>query len=56
MQLSNGVTMAESTPHNGDYVACSAFPGNGIVGKIEELSVIFGGLGKGFGWRALAKE
>src|SRR5271167_4539587 len=34
MQLSNGVTMAKNTPHNRDYVACSAFPENGIVEKI----------------------
>jgi len=28
------VTFGESTPRNGDYVACSVFPGNGIVGKM----------------------
>src|SRR5271166_1342057 len=35
MQLSNRVTLPKNTPHNTDYVACSAFPGNGIVGKVE---------------------
>jgi len=33
MQLSNPVTLAKSRRHNGGYVACSAFPGNGIGGE-----------------------
>jgi hypothetical protein len=33
MQLSNRVTLAKSSRHNADYVACSAFPGNGILGE-----------------------
>ena len=33
MQLSNRVTLPKNTPHNRDYVACSAFPGNGILKK-----------------------
>jgi hypothetical protein len=45
MQLSNGVTMAESTPHNTDYVECPAFPGNGILGKIEGYPIFFCSLG-----------
>ena len=35
MHLYDPVTFGESTPHNGDYVACSANPENGILGKIE---------------------
>jgi hypothetical protein len=37
MQLSNRVTSAKNTPHNSDYVDCSAFPGNGIAAKIDGL-------------------
>jgi hypothetical protein len=33
MQLSNRVTLPKNTPHNSDYVDCSAFPGNGIGEK-----------------------
>jgi hypothetical protein len=35
MHLYDPVTFGESTPRNGDYVDCSAFPGNGICAKIE---------------------
>jgi hypothetical protein len=41
MQLSNRVTLAKNTPHNRDYVACSAFPGNGINEKIEGVTPEF---------------
>jgi hypothetical protein len=33
MQLSNRVTSSKNTPHNKDYVDCSAFPDNGIAAK-----------------------
>ena len=42
MQLYDRVTSAKSTPHNRDYVACSAFPRNGIVGKIKEPWEVLG--------------
>jgi hypothetical protein len=35
MQLSNRVTSAKNTPHNSDYVDCSASPENGIAAKID---------------------
>jgi hypothetical protein len=38
MQLYDRVTFPKNTPHNRDYVDCSAFPGNGIVGKIKGCS------------------
>src|SRR5271166_3185991 len=35
MQLYDQVTSSKNTPHNRDYVACSANPGNGILGEIR---------------------
>src|SRR5271157_4734103 len=40
MQLSNRVTNCQSTSHNENYVACSAFPGNGIL-RITTMHVKF---------------
>ena len=40
MQLYDRVTNYKNTPHNRDYVDCSAFPGNGIVAKIDGLPLV----------------